>query len=594
MSLSILASWGLVVDQTNSALLCRSCQVAVSPQHLQQHFEARGHHGPCPDSIDLKRLAAAIRELPFTPQPSSALLPLSSTSAAHPDLQSRVGHLCCCGFVAIDKGSRYRHTHPAGSSPPSYRRIKAQSWAGRGSWFEVEGPGFRFQAGTSAANMRAAAPIQAFQDALAAGSHAAGLDPLTLQPIQQVISDNNPTPSGWLRKTRWNRLLRNVDLEAAAQLRHHPERALEGVFFGRHRTIDIHTVAVNRTVQRLQAAFGTATEHLSDHALSMLRCDDLEYSRASERKSIEVSASYRSHACNLVGALVGFVVAVHLLTEAGAITAGAALDEGEQGGDNDDEYDAATADDNLTADAVALHPLGAPSKPGSSSPTKASLTPLHRVLTEVERRVASFVAHIISEDLSGEHISNLILALLRQELDGPGQRNAIMTFSAISGIDQKRGCKWVSGPKHGEFLVRLILGLKLSLWAAAEDAPGVLSAAERTDLLEMLRKEVAVYGNGLAMSALYMQRNYARGMDSTSSNMFRAVWAADFQSFTINGDLVRLEDVRRMAKGIIDEVEAGVAQLESRDHDSRDVNNGNELDVQQLTHGTREHVAIPM
>ncbi|KAL9933884.1 hypothetical protein V8E36_006966 [Tilletia maclaganii] len=132
-----------------------------------------------------------------------------------------------------------------------------------------------------------------------------------------------------------------------------------------------------------------------------------------------------------------------------------------------------------------------------------------------------------------------------------------MTISAVRGIDGKRGFRLAKGPQHGQVMVRLILGLKFALWASAEDAPGALDIAQGRELRELLRKEVAMYGSGKAMSALHGQQSYALGMEAASSNMFRAVWAQDFRSFTINGDLESLDDLLQMASAVYSDILEG-------------------------------------
>ncbi|KAK0522780.1 hypothetical protein OC842_006365 [Tilletia horrida] len=84
----------------------------------------------------------------------------------------------------------------------------------------------------------------------------------------------------------------------------------------------------------------------------------------------------------------------------------------------------------------------------------------------------------------------------------------------------------------------------LSSATMVEDLRGDIPLATRYQLLERLRQEVAVYNNGLAMSTLYGHRNHCLSLEAEASNFFRVAWAADGQAVTINGDLVRLTDLR--------------------------------------------------
>ncbi|KAK0518842.1 hypothetical protein OC842_007659 [Tilletia horrida] len=444
--------------------------------------------------------------------PASSGPPLEPTVPAHPHLKTRAGFVCHCGFVAIDTTSKAQR-HREATCQASFRAAKLQSWQGKGGWFQVEREGPPFLATQPSTDM---ADLGAFLAAAQAQAAEAGLDPITLRPLKPQIDSTTRQTSGWLRKARWNRTLRGVDLSGASALLHDPQVTFGGV----RPPAGLDEPTLPEIVQQAQAhakdrvlrAGKTALDQLNDDCLIMLACDDVTWPKKSARKSLDTSEGYRDRGAPMLAAL---------------------------------------SDLPLRSGYWSV-----PTQFRRSMRFPASLAPLSAAVASVAEKVDAFIQHIVADTVEDKHVTSLILALLRQPLEGVGRANLIVVYSAIQGVERERGHKWTSGQKHGQFLVRLILGLRVTLWAVVEDVHGSIPLATRYKLLERLRQEVAVYGNGLAMSTLYGQRNYCLSLEAEASNLFRVVWAADGQSFTINGDLVRLTDLRAFAQGLVDETVA--------------------------------------
>ncbi|KAK0546219.1 hypothetical protein OC844_007275 [Tilletia horrida] len=426
---------------------------------------------------------------------------------------------------------------------------KLQTWLGKGGWFEVESQGPPTLPMQPASAMTDDVALTSFLAGVQQRAVQAGLDPVTLRPLQPQGETAGRQTSGWLRKARWAKTLQGVDLARASALLHDPQSAFRGVRppagLEEPSLADVVAAAQAQGKTRVLEAFKSAIELLNDDCLTMLACDDVTWPKKSARKSIDTSQNYRDRAAQNVGCLVGFAVAVRLLVRSDAIQA---VDEGgEVGptGDGDESVDSDEGHDGEGDEADTSHPQ-----------FPASLAPVSAAVASVAEKVDAFIQHIVADTVEDKHVTSLILALLRQPLEGVGRANLIVVYSAIQGVERERGHKWASGQKHGQFLVRLILGLRVTLWAVVEDVHGSIPLATRYKLLERLRQEVAVYGNGLAMSTLYGQRNYCLSLEAEASNLFRVVWAADGQSFTINGDLVRLTDLRAFAQGLVDETVA--------------------------------------
>ncbi|KAK0523611.1 hypothetical protein OC835_006207 [Tilletia horrida] len=171
----------------------------------------------------------------------------------------------------------------------------------------------------------------------------------------------------------------------------------------------------------------------------------------------------------------------------------------------------------------------------------ASLAPLAGAVASITQKIDAFIENIVGDTVQDRHVSSLILAILRQLVEGVGRGNLIIVFSAVQGIEPQLGHKWASGQKHGRFLSS-VFESRCGHWAVVEDLRGDIPLATRYQLLERLRQEVAVYNNGLAMSILYGHRNHCLSLEAEASNFFRVAWAADGQAFTINGDHIEDED----------------------------------------------------
>ncbi|KAK0518189.1 hypothetical protein OC835_007926, partial [Tilletia horrida] len=487
-----LAFWDLVFDETYKALICTRCRCALHPSQLHRHFALSQHQDRRVDVEHLAIIRDRLRRLSAQPAPPSQLPPLEPTVPAHPHLKTRAGFVCHCGFVAIDTTSKAQH-HREATCQASFRAAKLQSWQGKGGWFQVEREGPPFLATQPSTDM---ADLGAFLAAAQAQAAEAGLDPITLRPLKPQIDSTTRQTSGWLRKARWNRTLRGVDLSGASALLHDPQVTFGGV----RPPAGLDEPTLPEIVQQAQAhakdrvlrAGKTALDQLNDDCLITLACDDVTWPKKSARKSLDTSEGYRDRGAPMLAALSDLPLRSGYWSVSDAIQA---VDEGgEVGptGDGDESVDSDEGHDGEEDEADTSHPQ-----------FPASLAPLSAAVASVAEKVDAFIQHIVADTVEDKHVTSLILALLRQPLEGVGRANLIVVYSAIQGVERERGHKWASGQKHGQFLVRLILGLRVTLWAVVEDVPGSIPLATRYKLLERLRQEVAVYGNGLAMSTLY-------------------------------------------------------------------------------------------
>ncbi|CAD6912323.1 unnamed protein product [Tilletia controversa] len=77
-----------------------------------------------------------------------------------------------------------------------------------------------------------------------------------------------------------------------------------------------------------------------------------------------------------------------------------------------------------------------------------------------------------------------------------------------------------------------------------------------------VRIKYAIGAENNVLSVLYGLRKYAMACPTDSGNAYAVIWSLDGESFSFNGDMVRLQDIRRMAVNMVQEVVERGIQLE--------------------------------
>ncbi|KAK0519709.1 hypothetical protein OC835_007441, partial [Tilletia horrida] len=533
-----LARFKLLHDPAHDALLCATCKTAVDPTRLREHFQ-RATHGasfympvkasapnrgtePLKAGVDIsthwsdvKRCVGAIAGL----LPPSKLAPLPSDGPPHAHLAKRAGFLCSCGNIEVDR--RLAASHLQANADHAFRSVCVQSWMERGGWFVV-GDSAAGPLPPDATHVRAVRSEQAnlLDEEIKKRARAADLDPNTLAPLNPTPGADGPLYNPWLRRTRWVELLEGVDLAAAAGLLSTPAPALQAAELTRkgrerlgHREADQLASTLKRVVaEAIETAFDDLELHGSPDIRDKLHSDEVNVSRGTARP-LTASRKYVRQCADNVAEMAKLGWVLFLLKEADAVTSG--------------------------------------------------LTPLLRCIDSILKPLAKAHRYLVGGTFARTHAASLVFQVLKQRPYGAGSNSLARTYSGLRGIDTASGHAFKPPGAHSGFLSRIIFGLRLGIWLAAittyprDGLPAAQVDANQAEIeatADQIRVDYAVVGVNSVLASFYNERNYSKASGNGPSDLWRIIWAQDRQSLSINGEVVRMEDVRAMAAASCKEV----------------------------------------
>ncbi|KAK0521314.1 hypothetical protein OC834_006709 [Tilletia horrida] len=580
-----------------NVLICRTCGSAIDWLHLKRHYGTYKHdQAPHPDH--LHRIAELAEQIPSLIKSPSKLARPAPDSAALPVLASRSGWWCStCDTTFVEKRKVGEHTDKC-TGKASVRSCRLQSWQQKGAYFPVEVAGHRnVQPAPAAATTSTSPSFQALRQAIQIAASAAHLDPVTLLPNILTAAELSKHSSAWLRHSRWPTLLRGVDLALASLLIRAPERLLALVASSlsdkaQMSAADMHAQLLDRIQERLTEAYSSLTEHATPNTLELLRCDDTSYAPREPRRQFHAEAPYVRKSVKMLAHIFGVGFTLWALQRSGLLIADGESDE-ESGGKGEDgeaeaeeedaDGDPGSVDSGYTLDDIDAEDEESPGGEPATAPAVistqalATLRPLLRAVAGLDQALMSAVDELAQGKLHGKTITTLLFAVLQQPIHGAGHSSLLVTFSALRGLVSKAGGRdarvsFSPPATHGEQLVRLIFGVRVGLWAIAEDAVPRRRKQQTEDafyqriqrLLERIRCSFGVLGVDCAMAVLYGQRNYACGCRGEGSGAYRVVWDPSGQQFVINGEVVRIVDIKTMCNSLLDDFELRVEQLDSR------------------------------
>ncbi|KAK0542909.1 hypothetical protein OC845_006387 [Tilletia horrida] len=530
-SRATLESFNLHFDSENSALICTTCRTAVAPgARLKRHFERPNHRdhlflpssSDTPEQIarftgtnisqDWPTLRGLIKDIKSKVKQPSELAPLPPEQHPHPLLPTYPAMICPCGVVEIDRRKWDRHKTECGRGPLS--PCRAQSWIAQKPWFPVgtAGPLFGPSADESTPDEVHTAAVTAFHHLLSQKIKSDSLDATTLLPSKPTPASSSVMDSPWLARVRWPVLLKDIPLPLAVEVITDPTR-LFGLLPRQPSSPQplsaqsIRSEILTLTLSFLLAAFDDLTAHASDDIRIKLHCDQVEvvgFNKA--RRPLGGKHNYVHDAATTTAQALAFGWTLLTFQLCGAFD-----------------------DDQVGSELYALRPL------------LRCLEGVEDVLHDLGRRLQGDV-------FEDKYIGDALSLLLSQRVQGPGHSSVLLTFSAIQGIDKKANFAFKDGQAHSPFLVRIILGLRLSIWASAlasnprpEGCP-----ASHNDTLETtvdrFRVRYAVATENCVLAKLYGDRNYAMSCQSQSSEAYKLLWNTAGDGFNLNGQPIRLDD----------------------------------------------------